>query len=221
MKLVIGNKNYSSWSLRPWLLMQVRGIPFEEERVALYTGDYKARLAAFAPSGKVPVLIDDGVTVWDSLAIIEYLADKFPDLPIWPDARAARAQARSIVAEMHSGFAALRTHMPMNLRARHPGVGQSPEVLADIDRVKAIWTQCRERHAHDGDFLFGSFSAADAFYAPVATRMTTYGVALPELCQRYVDTLQALPAMQQWTAAGLAEVERIAAAEPYGDGARP
>lgn len=216
MKLVIGNKNYSSWSLRPWLLMQVLGLPFEELLVPLYAPGAKQALLAQAPSGKVPALHDGALVLWDSLAIVEYLAEQYPDIAVWPAPADARAIARCVSAEMHAGFTALRSHMPMNCRASHPGKGHTPEVLADIARITALWTDCRARFGHQGPFLFGAFSAADAFYAPVVARFITYDVPLSAICRSYVQAVRALPAMAQWYAAAAAETERAAASEPYG-----
>lgn len=215
MQLVIGNKNYSSWSLRPWLLMRVTDIPCDETLIWLYREDAKARLLAHSPAGKVPVLIDGAVTVWDSLAIIEYLAEKYPRRGLWPADPQARALARSVSAEMHSGFAALRKHLPMNLRARHPGCGHTPEVMADVARIVALWQDCRSRFGGDGEFLFGEFCAADAMYAPVVTRFVTYGVKLPSAAAAYRDAVLALPALQDWTAAAVVETERLAVCEIY------
>lgn len=216
MKLVIGNKNYSSWSLRPWLLMRVLDLPFEELLVPLYGPDSREQLRLHTPSGKVPTLRDGDVVVWDSLAIVEYLAEQYPGVAVWPQDAEVRALARCVAAEMHSGFTALRTHMPMNCRVSHPGRGHTPEVLADIERIVAVWTECRARFGGSGPFLFGDFTAADAFYAPVVTRFATYGVTLPAVCQDYAEAVLALPAMQEWYAAGRAETYRIAASEPYG-----
>ncbi|MCK9383076.1 MAG: glutathione S-transferase family protein [Nevskia sp.] len=215
MKLVIGNKNYSSWSLRPWLALKVAEIPFEEILIPLYQADSKARQLAFSPAGKVPILVDGAVTIWDSLAILEYVAEQYPDRGLWPRAIAARAHARSVSAEMHAGFAALRTAMPMNCRATLAGKGHTPEALADIARIAAIWGDCRARYGNDGPFLFGAFSNADAFYAPVVTRFLTYGVALPDVCRAYVNTVRALPAMREWYAAADVESERLAHSEIY------
>ncbi|MDB5985373.1 MAG: glutathione S-transferase [Nevskia sp.] len=221
MKLVIGNKNYSSWSLRPWLLMQVKHIPFEEVPIALYQADSKLQQLRYSPAGKVPVLIDGDRTIWDSLAIAEYLAEQFPQRHLWPSEIGARALARSVSAEMHSGFGSLRAQMPMNLRAAHPDKGRSPEVLADIARICAIWEDCRARFGADDDgaqtrpFLFGDFTIADAFFAPVVTRFITYAVPLSAACARYVAAMRALPAMQAWYAAGVVERERLAICEIY------
>ncbi len=221
MKLVIGNKNYSSWSLRPWLLMRVKNIPFEEILISLYQADSKAQQLRHSPAGKVPVLIDGDRRIWDSLAIAEYLAEQFPQRARWPRDVAARALARSVSAEMHSGFASLRAQMPMNLRVSHPDKGRSPEVLADIARICTIWEDCRRLYGSDDDgaqsrpFLFGDFSIADAFYAPVVTRFITYAVPLSPVCGRYVQAIHALPALQDWYRAGVLEAERLAICEIY------
>ena len=216
MKLVIGNKNYSSWSLRPWLLMRVLDLPFEELLIPLYGRDSKPKLLAETPSGKVPALHDGALVLWDSLAIVEYLAEQYPGVPVWPADGEARAQARCVAAEMHAGFSALRTHMPMNCRGSHPGKGLNAEVRADIARITQLWADCRTRFGREGPFLFGTFSAADAFYAPVVSRFITYAVPLPPLCSAYVEAVRALPAMAEWYAAGIAETDRIAASELYG-----
>lgn len=215
LALVIGNKNYSSWSLRPWLAMKQAGIAFDEIRIPLYEPRSKAALLEHSPAGKVPVLHDGDVTVWDSLAICEYLAERFPRSGLWPQDAGDRAQARSLSAEMHSGFPNLRKRMPMNLRSSHPGCGRDSEVDADIARVVALWSGCREHHAARGPFLFGTFGIADAMYAPVATRFITYEVELPPVCAQYVERLRALPALQEWYAAARAEPEFITRAEPY------
>src|SRR5512143_2258865 len=196
LTLVIGNKNYSSWSLRPWLVLRQADIPFEEVRIPLYRPDSAARLTAWSPSGKVPALRDGDTTVWDSLAICEYLSERFPGRHLWPADAAARAVARSVSAEMHAGFAALRQHVSMNIRARYPGKGRTAESLADIQRILAIWTDCRARFGQGGDFLFGGFGIADAMYAPVVLRFQTYGVALTGVARDYADAVRALPALQ-------------------------
>ena len=213
MLLVVGNKNYSSWSLRAWLPLRQLGIPFDEERVALFEPGYKARILAHSAAGRVPVLIDGDVTVWDSIAIGEYLAEKFPGRGMWPQAAAERARARSVSAEMHAGFAALRTHMPMNIRSRYPGRGRNPEVDADIARICALWDDCLGRSG--GPFLFGAFGLADAMYAPVATRFLTYAVELSAPLAAYVDRIWNLPAMREWRAAAAAEAEVLVEDEPY------
>ncbi len=212
--LVIGNKNYSSWSLRPWLLMKQSGLPFEEVRVPLYLAGAKETLRRHGPSGKVPVLLDGAVTVWDSLAIAEYLAERHPDRQLWPADGTQRAIARSISAEMHSGFAALRTNMTMNCRGFFPGLGRTVEVAADIERIQRIWTDCRERFILAGPYLFGTFTIADAMYAPVVLRFKTYAVQLSPVAQQYASTVLALPALQEWIEAARAESEIIPAFEP-------
>jgi glutathione S-transferase len=211
--LVIGNKNYSSWSLRPWLALRVAGVAFDEVRIPLYRADSKPALLLWSPAGKVPVLRHGDVTVWESLAICEYAAEALaPGAGLWPAAPAARAHARSIAAEMHAGFSSLRSALPMNLRARVRLPVESA-VRADVDRVVALWEDCRARFGAGGPFLFGAFTIADAMYAPVATRFRSYGVALPPVAQAYADALWALPAMQEWAAAGVAEPERIEATD--------
>ena len=209
LTLIIGNKNYSSWSLRPWLLLRQAGIPFDEVRIPLYAPGSTEALAAWSPSGKVPALHDGDLRVWDSLAICEYLNERFPDKQLWPADAAARAVARSVSAEMHAGFSALREHMSMNIRARRPGQGRTPECLADVARILAIWTECRARFGGGGNFLFGRFCIADAMYAPVVLRFQTYGVALEGAARDYADAVRALPALREWVAAGVAETERI------------
>jgi glutathione S-transferase len=213
MRLLIGNKNYSSWSLRAWLPLRHLNLPFEEERVALFEPGYKERILAHSPAGRVPVLVDGDVTVWDSLAIGEYLADKFPDRGLWPHPSGERARARSISAEMHSGFPELRGHMPMNIRSHFPGRGRTPAVEADIARICGIWCDCLRRSG--GPFLFGAFGLADAMYAPIAARFLTYAVELEADLAAYVDRVWNLPAMQEWRAAAVAETEIIAEDEPY------
>jgi glutathione S-transferase len=206
LKLVIGNKNYSSWSMRPWLALRASNIAFDEIFIPLYTGATdKQRILSFTHSGKVPALIDGDVTIWDSLAIIEYLAERFPEKRLWPEDRASRAHARSISAEMHSGFAALRNECSMNL---HRPVGATPlseNARADIARIQQIWIECRERYGKFGPFLFGSFSGADAMFAPVVHRLRTYAIAVAPEVQAYMDTMMSLPAFQEWTSAALAE----------------
>jgi len=215
MKLVIGNKNYSSWSLRPWMLLRQAGIDFEEIPVRLFTKEFAAEIARYSPAGKVPALIDGDVTVWDSLSICEYVAERFPAKALWPVDAAARAVARSVCAEMHSGFGDLRSQMPMNVTAILPGLGWNVAVQRDIDRIAAIWTDLRTRHGASGPFLFGSFTIADAFYAPVVSRFATYGVHLPEVAKAYADFVLALPVMQEWVAAAREERDFIPSDEPY------
>ena len=209
LTLVIGNKNYSSWSMRPWLLLRQADIAFREVRIPLYWPESAAQLTAWSPSGKVPALHDGEIRVWDSLAICEYLAERFPEKQLWPADPAARAVARSVSAEMHSGFAALRAQMSMNIRARYPGMDRTAESLADIARIVTIWTDCRAKFGRGGDFLFGRFSIADAMYAPVALRFQTYDVALSGAAKAYADAVLALPALQEWVADAVAETERI------------
>jgi glutathione S-transferase len=205
--LVIGNKNYSSWSLRPWLAMKVLGLPFRELRIPLYGPESKGGILKHSPAGKVPCLVDGDLRVWDSLAILETLAEREPRL--WPADAAPRARARSISAEMHSGFPNLRQHMSMNIRKRHPGKGRTPEVLAEIARIVSIWSECR------GPFLFGDFGAADAMYAPVVLRFRTYEVELPPACRPYADAVLALPALQEWMRDAERETESLAQFEQY------
>jgi glutathione S-transferase len=198
--LHIGEKNYSSWSLRPWVLMRQAGIPFEERTVSLQPDDGKAARFARLPAGRVPVLEDDGFMVWDSLAIAEYLAERHPGL--WPADPKARAWARCIAAEMHAGLGALRAGMSMDVRARRPQRRRTPAMLADIERVERIWDETRRRYGAAGPMLLGAFSVADAFYAPVAFRFRTYGVAPQGEAGAYMRALLALPAMREWEAAG-------------------
>jgi len=206
LKLVIGNKNYSSWSMRPWLVLRANNIPFEEVFISLYTGEAdKQRILDFSRAGKVPVLVDDDVAIWDSLAIIEYLAERFPEKRLWPEDPVQRAHARSISAEMHSGFAALRNECGMNLHRPVGTIELSAEARANIARIQEIWTECRARYGKAGPFLFGAFGAADAMFAPVVHRFRTYAIAVSLDVRRYMDTMTALPAFQEWTSAGLAE----------------
>jgi glutathione S-transferase len=207
--LVIGNKNYSSWSLRAWLVCQATGVRFDELRIPLDQDDTRRRILEQSPAGKVPVLHDGGFTVWESLAICEYAAERFPVAGLWPEDAAARAHARAVSAEVHAGFATLRSAMPMNCRARRPGKGRAPGVEDDIARITAIWRECRESFGDGGDMLYGRFSIADAMYAPIVSRFVTYGVALDEVSGAYVDAVFALPAMAEWLAAARAETERI------------
>lgn len=207
--LIIANKAYSSWSLRPWLAMTVNGIAFRETVIPLDRDDTAAAIRRYSAAGKVPVLVHGDITVWDSLAIIEYLAEAFYDKRWWPTEPDARAVARAVAAEMHSGFMPLRQAMPMNLRKTIPGLARSAEVEDNIARVCQIWRETRARFgataAQPGPFLFGAFSAADAMYAPVVTRFKTYGVQLDPVCRAYADAILALPAMQAWYAAAAAE----------------
>lgn len=208
LTLVIANRNYSSWSLRAWLFLKHCGAPFREIRIPLDEPGTRAAILEHSPTGRVPLLVDGAIRVWDSLAICEYLAEKFPAAHGWPAAVAARAEARAVAAEMHSGFQALRNEMPMNIRARRR-VTPSAAARADIDRVIAIWTGCRARHGAGDPWLFGRFSIADAMYAPVVWRFATYGVALPGAAADYAATVRADPAMAEWATAARAETEIV------------
>jgi glutathione S-transferase len=207
LKLVIGNKNYSSWSMRPWLAMRGCKIAFEEIFVPIYTDDKadKDRILSFSPAGKVPILIDGDIRVWDSLAIIEYLAERFPDAGLWPRDVAERATARAISAEMHSGFMALRSSCGMNLHRPVRAVALSEDARANVARIEAIWAECRTRFGGRGPFLFGDFSAADAMFAPVIHRFHTYAIEVSPQTKAYMDTMWAMPAFAEWTQDGLAE----------------
>lgn len=206
LQLVIGNKNYSSWSMRPWLALRANDIAFDEVFIPLYTGEAdKQRILSFTRSGKVPALLDGDVTIWDFLAIIEYVAERFAEAQLWPQDRASRAHARSISAEMHSGFAALRNECGMNLRRPVGAIPLSAAARADIARIQQIWIECRERHGKSGPFLFGAFGGADAMFAPVVHRFRTYAVEVAPLVRDYMEAMMSLPAFQEWTSAGLAE----------------
>ncbi len=207
LHLVIGNKSYSSWSLRPWIAMRVQGLSFRETVIGLQRPDTMTEIKAYSAAGKVPILIHRTITVWESLAILDYLADTFPEKPWWPKAPDARALARAAAAEMHAGFSNLRNHMTMNLRASVPHKSRPEAVNADIARIAALWGECRARFGKEGPFLFGAFSNADAMYAPVVTRFKTYGVipTLDPVAQAYCGAVLAHPAMQAWYAEALAE----------------
>lgn len=213
MKLVIANKNYSSWSLRPWLLLRHAGIDFTEERLSFLDPQFGAQVRRYSPVGKVPVLIDGDVVVWDSLAICEYVAELQPSL--WPATRVDRARARSVCAEMHAGFGALRSGYPMNVGAVLPGRGWNVSVQKDIDRIVSMWSELRAQHASSGGFLFGRFSVADAYFAPVVFRFATYAPPLPPAVRSYMDTLVALPAMRTWAQQAAQENEFVPEDEPY------
>jgi len=210
MKLFIGNKNYSSWSLRPWLLLTQAGIPFEEEVIPLDQPDSTARIGSLSGAGRVPVLVDGGLTVWDSLAICEYLAERFPEKGLWPRDPAARAVARSAAAEMHSGFTALRSQCPMKFRETLPAAALSPEVQADVRRITALWEECRGRFGAGGPFLFGTFSVADAYYAPVVSRFRTYAIPVAGAAGAWADALWKLPSVQRWLEGARAETFTMA-----------
>lgn len=205
LRLILGNKAYSSWSLRPWLAMRDKGLSFQETVIHLYGPDAKSQILEHSAAGKVPVLQHGEITVWDSLAILDYLADTFPTLAWWPAAPHARAYARAVSAEMHSGFGNVRTHMPMNVRRSLVGRGRGEGVESDVSRITEIWRSCREKFGDGGPFLFGAFSNADAMYAPVVTRFQTYGVELDATCKAYSDAILGHPAMKEWYAAAAAE----------------
>jgi glutathione S-transferase len=222
LTLYIGNKNYSSWSMRPWVLMKQAGLEFDERKVRFdaFDGDsqFKQTVLKINPAGRVPVLVDDGFPVWDSLAIAEYLAEKFPDRALWPRERRARARARSVCAEMHSGFAALRTNCGMNIEASLQEVGrklwqEQAAVRTDVERIVQMWSGLLDEY--QGPMLFGEFSIADAFYAPVCMRFRTYGLPLPGEVQAYVERVSALPAVKAWIADALAEHDFVPFDEPY------
>lgn len=206
--LVIGNKNYSSWSLRPWLLLRHFDVKFEEKRLILDTPDFEARISAYSPTRRVPVLHDGELVVWDSLAICEYINERWLDGQGWPRNLAARAQARAAASEMHSGFAALRTQLPMNCRRQPDAYHWDAQAQSDIDRVQQLWGVLRTHHGQDGDFLCGGFGIIDAMFAPVAMRFVGYGVSMNDIATAYVRALQALPAMAEWRDAAQAEIER-------------
>lgn len=206
LTLVIGNKNYSSWSLRPWLALKVAGQPFDEVMIGLRQPDTKSRILSHSPAGKVPVLKDGDLLVWESLAICEYVAEISPEAGLLPADSRARAVARSVMSEMHAGFAALRRDLPMDIHSKSIAAGQpSEEARLDIARIQQIWQDCRGRFGQDGDYLFGRFGIADCMYAPVATRFRTYGVALDPVSAAYVGAIYAHPAMQEWMAAAAKE----------------
>jgi len=205
LKLIIGNKNYSSWSFRPWIAMKVAGIAFEETVISLNAEDFKTHVGPVSGTGKVPVLIDGDVSVWESLAILEYLAEKFPKAGLWPADTAARAYARVIGNEMHAGFLPLRKLLPMNMWRPVIKRELTPEAAANVARIEAIWNDCRARFANGGPFLFGRFGAADAMYAPVVARLHTYAVAVGAGTRAYMDAVMALPAWREWHTAAVKE----------------
>ncbi len=207
LELVIGNKKYSSWSLRPWVLLKHFNLPFEETVIGLDLPDTAASIARFSKAGKVPVLIDEGLTVWDTLAIAEYLAEKFPDRHLWPADRRARALARSASAEMHSGFPNLRADCSMKILESHPIAKLRPETQVEVERVVSLWSECLG--SSGGPFLFGAFSIADAMYAPVVSRFRTYALPASGAAAAYLETMWALPAMQAWVEGARAETLRV------------
>ena len=218
LKLIIGNKNYSSWSLRPWIAMKVAGIAFDEEVIPLYEPGSRERVLKYSPTGKVPVLIDDGVAIWESLAILEHLADKFPTAGLWPSDAVARSHARVVATEMHAGFAPLRRACPMNLWLPAKPRPQTEEVMDNVRRIDALWTDCRARFGQKskigGAFLFGAFGAADAMYAPVVARLHSFGLPVGPEAQAYMMAVMALPAWAEWLGAALKETWVMQGNEP-------
>ncbi len=211
LTLVIGNKNFSSWSMRPWLALRAGGIPFEEVRIPLYTPKTRAEILRWSPTGKVPALVEGDTVTWESLAICERVAELAPTAGLWPAGAPARAMARSVSAEMHAGFAALRGLCPCNLRIREQR-DLTPEAAADVERIVSLWRECRERFGSGGDFLFGRFGIADAMYAPVVTRLRSYVIAVPDpVARRYTDAVLAWPHFLEWEAAALAEADPVTA----------
>jgi glutathione S-transferase len=209
LTLIIANKAYSSWSLRPWILMRHCGIVFDEIVIPLAQDNTRAELLQFSPSGKCPALRDGDITVWDSLAIIEYLAEMYPDKPLWPKARAARAQARSLAAEMHSSFMGLRGLLPMNMRRAVKKYELTPEASADVARLEQAFKQAKDAFGQSGPFLFSDFSAADAMFAPVVNRLHVYDVTVTPATRAYMDAMMALPAWHEWHAQAQAEPWKI------------
>ena len=205
LTLIIGNKNYSSWSLRPWIAMTVAGIPFDEIVIPLYEPGSREQILKYSPAGKVPVLIDGDAHIWDSLAILEYLAEKFPDARLWPSESNARGHARVVASEMHAGFVALRRACPMNLWLPPKPRPQSDEVMADVARIETLWNDCRTRFGTGDPFLFGTFCAADAMYAPVVARFHSFGLQVGETTRNYMGAVMALPAWAKWCEAALKE----------------
>jgi glutathione S-transferase len=214
LKLIIGNKNYSSWSMRPWIAMKVANIPFEETVISLNAPDFKSVVGSVSGTGKVPGLIDGDCRIWESLAILEYLAEKFPNAKLWPSDVYARAHARVVSTEMHSGFQALRKNCPMNFWLPVRSRPQPSDVMDNVRRIDALWSDCRRRFGQGGPFLFGAFGAADAMYAPVVSRLHTYGLGVGEVARSYMDTIMALPAWSEWRAAALKETWILKEDEP-------
>jgi len=214
LTIYLGNKNYSSWSLRPWLVLKRTTVAFDEVVIPLYQPGSRETILKYSPSGHVPALRHGDVTIWESLAICDYLAEAFPIFELWPKDQTARAVARAVSAEMHAGFGALREHLPMNVRSSFPNREFDPEIQADINRVMAIWRDCRHRFGErSGDFLFGNFTIADAMFAPVVTRFRTYEIDLEREADAYCDTIMAMPAMQEWIAAARNEPMIVEACE--------
>ena len=205
LHLIIGNKNYSSWSLRPWLAMTMAGLDFDETLILLDTPDTKKQIAEHSKAGRVPILRHGKVTIWETLAILEYLAETFPEKNFWPKAKAARAVARAISNEMHAGFSGLRNACPMNLRRPHKPIMLNDEIRADVARIEEIWRDCRKTYGKGGKFLFGRFCNADAMFAPVVTRFETYAIPVAKDTRAYMDTVLATKAFQKWKSAALKE----------------
>jgi glutathione S-transferase len=205
LHLIIGNKNYSSWSFRPWLAMKVAGIAFEETVISLEAQDFKARVTAVSGAGRVPVLIDGDTHIWESLAILEYLAEKFPRAGLWPEQAAARAHARAVASEMHAGFLPLRRQLPMNVWRPVQARALDDDAKANVTRIDTIWSECRTRFGADGPFLYGAFGAADAMYAPVIWRFHTYAVEVCAVARAYMGAVMALPAWNEWREAARRE----------------
>jgi glutathione S-transferase len=205
LTLIIGNKNYSSWSFRPWIAMKVAGIAFEDKVIPLYEPRSREQILRYSPAGKVPILVDGDQRIWESLAILEYLAEKFPNHKFWPADPRARAHARIVATEMHAGFQPLRKSCPMNLWLPVKPRPQSEEVMANVRRIEFLWADCRARFGQGGPFLFGPFGAADAMYAPVVARLYSYGLAVGDATRNYMDAVMALPAWNEWRTAALKE----------------
>jgi len=215
LTLVIGNKNYSSWSMRPWIAMKAAGIPFKEVLIPLYREGSAEEILKYSPAGKVPILHDGDLKVWDSLSILEYLAEKFPDAGLWPKDAAARALARSVSAEMHSGFQALRQHCTMNLWLPPKPRPMPDEVFSNMKRIETIWADCRAQYGQGGPFLFGArFGNADAMYAPVVARFRNYGLPVGPATRAYMDAVLAMPAWKEWEEAGAKETWILQHNEP-------
>jgi glutathione S-transferase len=221
LTLVIGNKNYSSWSMRAWVLLRQLDIAFDEVKLRFDSDEWDAGIGRWSPSGLVPVLWRGPLAVWDTLAIMETVAEWYPAKAVWPADPVARAFARSACAEMHAGFRDLRTKMPMSIRASHPGKGMTPEVRANIDRIERLWREARTRFGGGGDFLFGRFSAADAMFAPVVMRFATYAVEPGPTAASYCAAVRAAPGVRAWVEGALAETEFVPEDEPYAEPPRP
>ena len=219
LTLVVGNKNYSSWSMRSWVLLHGLNLPFRERQLKFNSKDWGDNIDGLSPSRMVPVLWEDepgkGFATWDTLAISERLHELFPAAGVWPPDAKARARARSLCAEFHSGFRAFRGAMPMNIRSRYPGKGVNPDVAKDIERIRALWTETRKTFGGNEPYLFGAFCAADAYYAPVATRFVTYGIELDGAAREYQQALLDSPGVKAWSAEAVKETEFVAEDEPY------